>query len=65
VVRWVHGFWDSGLEHAWGDAPEWWLVDAVHFYHRALLETLDKVKEKPTSGLQVEEKPGGGIKIRG
>lgn len=69
LVRWVHGFWPH-LEHAWGDEPEQWLVEAVAFYHRALEQAARVAREKPDGAPmggapRVEEKPGGGVKIRG
>ncbi|UJR81491.1 hypothetical protein [Sandaracinus amylolyticus] len=69
LVRWAHGFWSAGLHHAWGDEPESWLVEAVAFYHRALEAAAQAAREKPQGpgpgGITVEEKPGGGLKIRG
>lgn len=66
LVRWAHGFWGS-LEQAWGDEPEQWLVDAVEFYHRALESAAQVAREKPNGGggIRAEERPGGGLRIRG
>jgi hypothetical protein len=63
LVRWCASFWDVGLEQAWGEDPEWWLVEAVAYYRRALGKAARVVAEKPKQS--IEEKPNGGVKIRG
>jgi hypothetical protein len=62
LVRWAASFWPH-LEHALGDAPEWWLVNGVAYYRRALEKATQAIVEKPKPS--IEEKPNGGVKIRG
>lgn len=40
----AYDFWESGqCAEWWGADPEWWLVEAVRYYHRALGTARDAV----------------------
>jgi len=63
AVRRAYAFVDTGLREAWGDDPEWWLVEGVTYYRRALELARASARERP-SPPGVEAGPRG-TRIRG
>lgn len=60
-IRRVAAFGDF-LSEGLGSDPEWWLLEGVVYYRRALeIASRQSVEQKP----RVEEKPNGGVRIRG
>lgn len=49
----AHDWWESGqCAEEWGSDPEWWIVEATRFYHRALETSRLAVEKlrKPNAG---------------
>lgn len=61
----AYDFFESGqLSEWWGADPEWWLVEAVRFYHRCVGQArndVDKIKRGKGSGLSTPRPPIGQV----
>lgn len=57
AVLHAHDWWDSGqCAEEWGPDPEWWLVEATRYFHRAL-ETSRAAVDKLRRDQPVAPKP--------
>lgn len=49
----AYDWWESGqCAEWWGDDPEWWLVDATRYYHRAIgtaRAAVEKLRKPPSN----------------